>query len=770
MARRESEQNAAPEAELYRLLAENVQDQAIVVLDAQRRVQTWPPGAERLLGYRREEMLGESADILFTPDDRERGVPQQELEQAKATGRGESDRLHVRRDGTRFWATGSVTPLWDECGELRGFAKIIRDVAAHQDSLRESEARFRSLVEQAPFSVQVFAPNGDTLQVNRAWERLWGVKFDETPGYNILHDAQLKDKGVHTLLRRAFAGEPVTLPPIQYDPEQSVPGYSHHQDARRWVSAVAYPLKDRGGRVREVVLVHHDITAQKRAEEALRASEERFRGIISRSIAGVAEVDLTGRYLFANNCYCEFVGRSLKELRGLRMQDITHPDDLPENLSLFERIAHDDQPYVIEKRYLRPDGAHVWVNNSVSGLRGPDGRVTSIVAVCVDVTARRQAEEALRKANRALVETDRRKDEFLAMLAHELRNPLAPIRSGLELLALMQTGGEVVETMQHQVEHLVRLVDDLLDVSRIMRGKIELRRQRVDFASAIERAVEAVRPSAEARTHRLEVELPDQPVTLHADPVRLAQVVGNLLNNAVKYTPDGGDITIAARRDGDAAVLCVRDSGAGIDAALLPHVFDLFHQGDQTLDRADGGLGIGLTLVKNLVEMHGGSVTVASEGTGRGSEFTVVLPALPRSVSRHSAPAPSGSSERPYRILVVDDHVPAARMTAILLSKLGPHQVSLAHDGAGAVEAASEHPPHVILLDAAVAGTDGGDVIQRLRQQKSLQHALIVALSDHDSEADRQQWLEAGCDEVRRKPLDAEQLRTLLAHSKLCGL
>ena len=1489
MAQQRQDDHGICEDDLYRLLAENIKDYAIFTVDPTGRVTSWTAGAERLLGYRKDEIVGQSAAVLFTPEDVQRDVPRKEIEQARSTGRGEDDRWHVRKDGSRFWSSGVMTPLWDGDGNLRGLAKLMRDrtewkqsddarresegrraailetapdgiitidhedqivefnpaaerllgwrradvlgrkmaevivpprlreahyrgiehylasghgpalgkrlklpamradgtefpaelaitrvpvegailftgfvrdlteretqerrraaelavtgilaeattiddaasrilravgenlgwdvgvfwlidqptqrlrcvdawcspsrsagpfVAARRGQLQscesdlsgrvwssgqplwlgrgelgkfprteaavqiglhsafamplrlgnqvlgvveflgraieqpdadllrmtatlggqigqfiqrkaaeqallDSEARFRNLMEQAPFSVQIFSPSGQTLQVNKAWEALWGVSGDQVVEvYNILEDQQLAAKGVLEPIQRAFAGEAVVVPAIQYDPNQTIPDLTRHRDPRRWVSAVAYPLKDPAGEIREVILVHDDITARKQAEDALRESEERFRGIVSHSIAGVAEVDLTGRFLFANQRYCDIVGRSPTELLGLTMQEISHPDDLPRNLPLFQRIRHDGVPYVIEKRYLRPNGSEVWVSNSVSGLRDHDGQVKSVVAVCVDVTDRRHAEEALREekerlqtlidnlprgavyravqnpeagtidftflsagveqvlgvtaeegiadasrlyqaihpddrdrvsqeekqslrtleqfnaefriyhrsgqlrwlhcrsiphrlpsgsiawegifldvtdtklaekalrenedrlrlaleagemgtwswdistntvqwspqleaihgiptgsfpgtfeayqqdmhpedrervlasiqralstgedhhleyrlvlpdgsirwveargsvfrdqagqptymigvcteitermrreqdlrfladasrslaglvdhkstlqriaslavphfadwctiylpeesgtlrplavahvdpakiqladelrrrwppdpnapggvyqvfrtrqsvlvedvpeemlrelvkddeyfeilrtlglrsymcvpltvrqdiigvmtfiaaesgrrytaadlalaedlARRAAIasenarlyatlrEESQRKDEFLAMLAHELRNPLAPIRSGLDLLGMMGGDAEILGPMQQQVDHLVRLVDDLLDVSRIMRGKIELRKEPVDLASIVGRAVDTVRPSTAKLAQSLSVDMPSQPVWIDADSVRMTQVIGNLLNNASKYTETGGRIELAVVPQESHVVVRVRDTGIGISAELLPHVFDLFTQDQRTIDRSQGGLGIGLTVVKNLVEMHGGNVTVRSGGRGQGSEFSVQLPIRPSAATTESEP-PQAPSTPGLRILVVDDNVTLAKMLGRLLVKLGSHHVSMAHDGMAALAAARQHKPDLILLDIGLPSLDGFEVARQLRQHPEFQQVRLVALTGYGTEDDRRKSLEAGFDAHLVKPPGVETLQRLL--------
>ncbi|HVF62127.1 MAG TPA: ATP-binding protein [Thermoanaerobaculia bacterium] len=373
------------------------------------------------------------------------------------------------------------------------------------------------------------------------------------------------------------------------------------------------------------------------------------------------------------------------------------------------------------------------------------------------------------KAQAQLQEADRRKDEFLAILAHELRNPLAPIRNSLHILRLGArndpTAERVTEMMERQVNHMVRLVDDLMEVSRITRGKIELRKEPVEIAAVVRSAVETSRPLIEAAGHQLTVAVPPEPLTLEGDPVRLAQVFANLLNNAAKYTDDGGRICLTVRREGgDAIAVSVRDTGTGISADMLPRVFELFTQVDRSAGRAQGGLGIGLTLVKSLVEMHGGSVEAHSEGPGRGSEFVVRLPlsAAPR---RAGEPGPE---ERPpailalRRVLVVDDNRDAAESLAMLLKLLGS-EVHVAYDGPGALEAVTSYRPSVVLLDIGMPGMDGHEVARRIRSQPELQDVALIAITGWGQEEDRRRSHEAGFDSHLIKPVDVGALEGLLA-------
>src|SRR5512135_734222 len=371
-------------------------------------------------------------------------------------------------------------------------------------------------------------------------------------------------------------------------------------------------------------------------------------------------------------------------------------------------------------------------------------------------------------------EADRRKDEFLAMLAHELRNPMAPILNALHLLR-EQGGGPMAEqareVAERQVRHLARLVDDLLDVSRISSGKIHLRKGRVELGETVARAVETARPLIAARRHELSGSLPDEPIPLEADAARLEQVLANLLNNAAKYTEPGGWIAIEARREGEAAVVRVRDNGIGIAPELLPRIFDLFTQADRSLDRSQGGLGIGLTLVRSLVEMHDGSVTAASAGVGKGSEFVVRLPlGAPEAPGEtegtgHPGPPPESVEARSRRVLVVEDNIDGARLMARLLESRG-HQTRVAHDGPSALEAAREQCPEVVLLDIGLPGMDGYQVAERLRGMEGMERALLVALTGYGQDGDRQRSHEAGVDLHMIKPVDPEALIKLVASDR----
>jgi signal transduction histidine kinase/response regulator RpfG family c-di-GMP phosphodiesterase len=404
-------------------------------------------------------------------------------------------------------------------------------------------------------------------------------------------------------------------------------------------------------------------------------------------------------------------------------------------------------------------------------LHRPSSRETRMVELYAHHAAQFIENARLYRERR---EADRRKDEFLAMLAHELRNPMAPILNALHLLR--EEGGDPAaeqarEVAERQIRHLARLVDDLLDVSRISSGKIHLRKGRVELGETVARAVETARPLFAARRHVLSVSLPDEPIPLEADATRLEQVLANLLNNAAKYTEPGGWVVIEALREGEAAVVRVRDNGIGITPELLPRIFDLFTQADRSLDRSQGGLGLGLTLVRSLVEMHGGSVTAASAGVGKGSEFVVRLPlGAPEAHGEmkgtgHPGPPPESVEARSRRVLVVEDNIDGARLMAQLLES-GGHQTWMTHDGLSALEAAREQRPEVVLLDIGLPGMDGYQVAERLRRMEGMERALLVAITGYGQDVDRQRTHEAGIDLHKIKPVDPEALLKLVASDR----
>jgi len=431
---------------------------------------------------------------------------------------------------------------------------------------------------------------------------------------------------------------------------------------------------------------------------------------------------------------------------------------------LHERRAFEGEEIVVE----RPDGTRLVVLAHAIPITDEQGEVTGAVNVVVDITDRKRTEQQLQDRERELAEASRRKDEFLATLAHELRNPLAPIRNALHLLRLAESasdGGpplsQVHEMIERQVNYLVRLVDDLMDVSRITRDWIELRREAVELAAVIHGAVETARPLIESAHHQLTVDVPAEPLVLEADPVRLTQVFANLLNNAAKFTASEGRIWLSVRREQSDVVVSVRDTGIGIPSDMLSKVFDLFTQVDRTYSRTQGGLGIGLTLVKRLVDMHGGQVEAQSEGRGRGSEFVVRLPLASPSSTAAARPTATPVTVAQRRILVVDDNRDSAISLGMLLQFQGA-DVSVVHDGLAALEALTTYRPSVVLLDIGMPGIDGYEVARRVRRQTQGRDVTLIALTGWGQDKDRRLSKEAGIDYHLIKPVDYQALVDLL--------
>jgi CheY-like chemotaxis protein len=396
---------------------------------------------------------------------------------------------------------------------------------------------------------------------------------------------------------------------------------------------------------------------------------------------------------------------------------------------------------------------------------GPDGEVVAVAGTTRDITERQAAEQAVREQAGRLAESDRAKDEFLATLSHELRNPLAPLRNALELMRRTGPRGDssdfVLSMMERQVNHLVRLVDDLLEVSRISRGKFSLRKERVELSAIVHNAVETSEPLIRAGGHSLAIALPDEPAFLEGDPVRLAQILANLLNNAAKYTDDGGDIGVHASIDGENAVIAVRDNGIGIQPEALPRMFEMFSRGDRDSGRSQGGLGIGLALSLRLAQMHGGTIEANSAGVGEGSEFTVRLPLAAAVQASEPTPAPEAASLAKTRVLVVDDNHDAGDSLGQVLGILGA-DVRVARDGAEALDAFASYQPSVVLLDIGMPGMNGYEVARTIRTRFPHRPASLVALTGWGQDDDRRRAREAGFDHHLVKPAEISALQKLL--------
>ena len=497
-----------------------------------------------------------------------------------------------------------------------------------------------------------------------------------------------------------------------------------------------------------------------RTWQALRASEVRFRTLANTAPALIWRSDAQGRNVFMNQCFLDFTGCSPDDTGGNGWPALAHPDDAPA-IAAYTAAARERRSWHGRLRIRRHDGQWRWLDYFAHPLpdEGEDG---GHVGVAIDVTDMVDAEDALKTAAR-------RKDEFLATLAHELRNPLAPISTGLQLLRHVQAGerraaDRIIAVIDRQAGHMVRLVDDLLEIARISNGKIRLERECVDLVGVLRGAVESSMPLIDQGRHTLALDLPAQPLWVDGDAVRLGQVFANLLNNAAKYTDDGGRIVLEARAGDGQAVVTVRDNGIGIPPGMLGDVFELYRQVPETTHRGQGGLGIGLAMVRQLVDMHGGTVDVHSDGQRRGSEFTVRLPL----VQAPSAPAPGQDTPAPAarslhgcQLLIVDDNVDAATTLAEVLAADGA-EVRVAHDGSAALAELERYRPRAVLLDIGLPDISGYDVARRIRARPALRGLRLIAVTGWGQHEDRLKSHDCGFDEHLTKPVDVARLEALL--------
>ena len=494
-----------------------------------------------------------------------------------------------------------------------------------------------------------------------------------------------------------------------------------------------------------------DITGRKRVEAALR----QHKLVLDTSIDGFWMTNVRGDLLEANEAYAKMSGYSVEELVKMHISQLEAKE-----LTVEDVLAHIAKVMAqgydrFETRHRRKDGHEIDIEVSVTYMAEPQ----RLFVFCRDITERKRVEQVLREANQ-------HKDEFLAMLAHELRNPLAPIRNAAHILGRLELAEPRVkwaqEIIERQVTHLTRMVDDLLDASRIARGKITLKQEVIELAALAEQVMQSARPLAGSKGHQLAVRLPDQAVQMEGDPVRLFQLLFNLLDNAIKYTPDGGQIEFAAHLAGQEIEISVRDNGVGITPELLPRVFDLFQQDERKLDRTQGGLGIGLTLVQYLAWMHGGRVKAYSAGPGQGSTFTVWLPA--KAMTALPLKPEAENLSRPVtgmRVLVVEDDHAVADSTAVLLEMEG-HEARIAESGQAALEQIPEFRPQVVLLDIGLKGMDGFETAQRLRQLPEGRDLCLVAMTGYADSATKARALASGCDHFLVKPVTFKALSSLL--------
>ncbi len=775
IAQRKRVEQALREAEEYlRLMVESVKDFAIFTVDPQGRIVSWNPGAEQLFGYSEPEVLGQHLAILFTPEDRAGGIPEQEIAAASARGRATDERWHFRKDGSRFFASGVLTPIFDEENRLRGFTKIARDTTQRkeaEEAVREAAVRLKAIVDTAVDGIITIDEAGLVESMNPAAERIFGYSHEEVVGRDVAMLMSPLERSDHSqyLANYLRTGQQKIIGTVR-----EVKGCRKDQSTFPMELAVSETWL---GARRIFTGIVRDITLFKKAVEErtglvaeLGAERALLNSLLDNAPVGFGFFDQELRFLRLNPALAAINGLPIEAHLGRPLSEVL-PSISTELTAAFQRVL-DTRVSMVNLEVTGetprlPGQQRYWLCN-LYPVKTQDGTMLGAGAVVTDIDDRKRMEEALKDA-------DRRKDQFLAMLAHELRNPLAPISNAVQIMRLEGPSGPnfewSIEVIEDQIKHMTRMVDDLLDVSRITRGTVDLQKEPIELAQVVELAVEASRPAIEDYQHALTVTLPNERTVLEVDPPRLAQVLSNLLNNAAKYTPEGGKITLIAERSGPEVVVRVHDNGIGIPAELLPRVFDLFVQADQTLSRSRGGLGIGLTLVRSLVELHGGSVAAHSDGPGQGSEFVIRLPvAAAALVIAHDARQVDNEVDIPYprrRILVVDDNLKNASSLDVLLSALG-QEVHTAHDGQTALKLARQLQPDIVLLDIGLPVMDGYEVARRCRIEPGLERVTLVAMTGYGKEEDRQRSQQAGFDAHLVKPVNVEDLRVLLNQTGTC--
>jgi len=645
--RQRLESQKALDDRFFRLMVKSVTDHAVIGIDLEGRILSWNAGAEIIFGYVKEDIVEKHFSILFTPEDRQSGVPERELENARTRGSAGDFRWQLRKDGSRFWASGFVNPLRDEAGNLIGCVKVV-----------------------------------------------------------------------------------------------------------------------------------HDATEKKLAEDALKKSEADFRAIFELAGIGIAQADLqTGRLLRVNQKLCDITGYSSDELLAMTIQELTRPENQEQDFTVYQRMLLGEGEYEVDKRYARKDGSAVWAHINVVALRDDGGNPIRATVSALDITSRRQAQERLKQALAREQEArgdaeraNRSKDEFITLVSHELRSPLNAILGWTTALRRARRDEQIIDRALEVIERSARmqsqLIDDLMDTTRAVSGKLKLEVCPMNLAEAIEKAVEVVRPAAEAKGVSLDIRLDRNVGQITGDPDRLQQVAWNLLSNAIKFTNEGGRVEVRLEREDPYVQITVSDTGQGIKSEFLPYVFDRYQQAGTSGGRRAAGLGLGLTLVRQLVEMHGGSVAAESEGEGKGATFTIKLPVRAVYTAETEGAPPASGQKKPLAgvwAVVVEGDADARVLITSLLELSGARVTAFGSAGEALhlLRDDTGTRPDILLSDIAMPGDDGISLIRKLREwERTRGHDALpaVALTAFGRAQDRIRALEAGFQTHVTKPAEPTEL------------
>ena len=765
-AARIAQARAQERQELFRVALSSIGD-AVITTDTQGRITYLNHVAESVTGWSQRDALGLPLERVFQIINEATRKPVENpattaLREGVVVGLANHSVL-IKKNGDECPIDDSAAPIRNEQGVVSGCVLIFRDVTTQRAVEREKANQLHaarllaSIVESSNDAIIRKSLDGIVQSWNAAAEQLFGYSAEEAVGRHIslvIPPERISEEDA--IIASLRAGRRIE----HFETERV------RNDGRRiTVSLTISPIKDDSGTVIGASKIVRDITERRLAE----SDRQKFVTVVENSTDFIGMCDLQGVPFFVNRAGLKMVGlSSIEEAQHLRVLDFFFPEDQRMmETEFFPRVLENGHGE-IEIRFRNfKTGEGRWMAYKVLTLTDVNNTKVGFATVSQDVTERRRLEDNLRRLAADLSETDRRKNEFLATLAHELRNPLAPMSNMLEVSKRADGDTEILkrahETIDRQVGQMVRLVDDLLDLNRITHDRLELRVAEVELSSVIHQAVEVAHPLIDSASQHLIIDLPDEPIYLNADRARLTQVFGNLLNNSCKYTSQNGTIALSARRVDNQVEVTVKDDGSGIPQDKLEKIFDMFTQVDSNSERSQGGLGIGLTLVKRLTEMHGGSIEAQSAGEGRGSQFIVRLPILAKTAI--APPTEAGTpKELPTqrRILIVDDNLDNADSLSMLFGLLG-NQTYMAHDGIDAIEAIEKYRPDVVLLDIGLPRLNGYEVCRRIRNQPWGKDIVVIALTGWGQEDDRRKSHEAGFDGHLVKPVDYDQLLDLLS-------
>jgi PAS domain S-box-containing protein len=770
--------------EWYSTVLRSIGD-AVIVTDPKGSITLLNPVAESLTGWSMQSALGKPLlDVFDIISESTRERAEDPVARALAEGKivGLANHTILRaRDEQEYVIEDSAAPVFDQRGAILGAVMVFhdrtqrrkaeialstasREIARRAHAALASERTLNTILENAPIGISMTGPGPDfpIIAMSRQMHEWLGPGENQPPHtlYRKLRlDGSVPPAAQLPLNRAMYEGIAVRDEAWIVDRPQRPP--------LRVVVNVA-PVRDADGDIVGAVHSWVDLTDRERLDRGLHVTQSRLRVLIEADVIGlILSLDRTGRVTDANRALLTMLGFSEQDLSegNINLAALTPAEYRALDEIAFDKLTAQGHCTPYEKEFTRKDGARISV---IVGYARVYETADEFVGFALDVTERKQLEERLREQAEQLRVADRRKDEFLAMLAHELRNPLAPLRNAVYLLEADggrkgSTVESVLPTMRRQIDQLVRMVDDLLDAARISHNKIVLERNVLDLRLSVRAAVETIEHLFQARDHKVEVQLPTHPVYVNGDDARLIQTFANILHNAAKYTESGGRIRISLACEGNFAIVRIRDSGQGIAAEFLPRIFDPFTQADQSLARSAGGLGVGLALVRRLSELHDGEARATSAGPGKGSEFEVRLPLVEAPVlSSSTTQAPAVAVDHSsLRVLVVDDNRDVASSTAALL-KLWGHEAHMLHNGNDVLTSALGLRPNVILLDIGLPEMDGFEVARRIRREPGLDSVRLIAMTGYGQDRDRQLSREAGFDAHLIKPVQPDMLKTII--------